>query len=515
MRTVWTEEGKEKSVTSPLSLIVTAFAPVDDVRLALTPQLQPEPESVLMLVDLGFGQNRLGASALAQVYETTGHEPPNLDKPQHLRAFFEAIQSLVRKRSLLAYHDRSDGGLFATVVEMAFAGGTGVEIQLDELSGSTIGKLFNEELGAVLQIRTGDIETVVREFALVGLEEAVRIIGRLRTDDQILFRERGENVLSESRAELRREWSDTTWRLQRLRDDPRCADEEQAARCDLDDPGLRASIPFEILPSISRASGTRPTIAILREQGVNGQVEMAAAFDRAGFDAIDVHMSDLMSGETTLAEFQGLVACGGFSYGDVLGAGGGWAKSILFHDRLRSEFEAFLHDERRFALGVCNGCQMLSHLRTLIPGASDWPGFVRNRSEQFEARLSLVQIEASPSIFFSGMTGARIPIAVAHGEGRTLFESDEARLRAQTDGLFAARFVDAHGEPATRYPANPNGSEDGLTALTTPDGRITIMMPHPERVFRTVQYSWHPPEWGEDGPWLRFFQNARSWLAQS
>jgi len=301
--------------------------------------------------------------------------------------------------------------------------------------------------------------------------------------------------------------------MQRLRDDPTCADEEQATRCDLDDPGLRIAVPFDVLPTIARVGEVRPAIAILREQGVNGQVEMAAAFDRAGFDAVDVHMTDLMTGERSLDEFQGLVACGGFSYGDVLGAGGGWAKSILYHDRLRDEFEAFFHDEARFALGVCNGCQMLSHLKTLIPGAEDWPAFVRNRSEQFEARLSLVQIEESPSIFFREMKGARLPIAIAHGEGRTLFADAEARSRAERAGLFAARFVDGHGAPTARYPANPNGSADGLTALTTPDGRITIMMPHPERVFRTVQLSWHPSEWGEDSPWLRLFQNARSWLA--
>jgi phosphoribosylformylglycinamidine synthase len=516
MRTVWSEDGKEKSVTSPLSLIVTAFAPVDDIRRALTPELRAEPDSHLLLVDLGFGRNRLGASALSQVYATTGNEPPDVDDPARLRAFFETVQTLLRNQKLLAYHDRSDGGLFATIVEMAFAGGTGVEIRLDELSGSTISKLFNEELGAVLQVRAGDVDAVAAEFAAAGLEDAVHSIGRLRNDDQIVFEENGRSVLDESRAQLRREWSDTTWRMQRLRDDPICADEEQAARCDLDDPGLcGVLVPFDVQPDIAKVGETRPAIAILREQGVNGQVEMAAAFDRAGFDAIDVHMSDLMRGERSLSEFQGLVACGGFSYGDVLGAGGGWAKSILFHDRLRDEFEAFFQDPARFALGVCNGCQMLSHLKTLIPGAEDWPTFVRNRSEQFEARLSLVQIEESPSILFRDMSGARLPIAVAHGVGRTVFADEDAKARVERAGLYAARFVDAHGDPATRYPANPNGSPDGLTALTTPDGRITIMMPHPERVFRTVQLSWHPPEWREDSPWLRLFQNARTWLAQS
>ena len=521
MRTVWTdtaeddEKGGEKSVTSPLSVIVTAFAPVDDVRLALTPELDRDPDSALLLVDLGFGQNRLGASALAQVHSTTGSEPPDVDDPEKLRAFFETIQTLIRTRKLLAYHDRSDGGLFATVVEMAFAGGTGVEIQLDDLEGATIGKLFNEELGAVLQVRSADLEAVADEFARHGLRDAVHVIGRPRADDQILFEEDGRPILDDSRAEFRRQWSETTWRMQQLRDDPSCADEEQAGRCDVDDPGLVVSMSFDFLAPTPVAGTVRPRIAILREQGVNGQVEMAAAFDRAGFDSIDVHMSDLMAGETSLSQFQGLVACGGFSYGDVLGAGGGWAKSILFHERLRDDFEAFFHDPSRFALGVCNGCQMLSHLRELIPGAEDWPRFVRNRSEQFEARLSLVQIEESPSMLFREMVGARLPIAVAHGEGRVLFDDENAKSRSEAAGLFAARFVDGHGAPATRYPANPNGSPDGLTALTTPDGRITIMMPHPERAFRTVQYSWHPAEWGEDGPWLRLFQNARAWLAQS
>jgi phosphoribosylformylglycinamidine synthase len=519
MKTVWSEDGEEKSVTSPLSLIVTAFGVVDDVRLALTPELKHDPESALLLIDLGFGRSRLGASALAQVFSAIGNEAPNVDDPARLRAFFETIQALIRSRSLLAYHDRSDGGLFATLVEMAFAGGTGIEIQLDDLAGSTIAKLFNEELGAVLQVGSEDLEAVASAFARAGLADALHPIGRLRSDDQIVIHESDRIVLEGSRDGFRREWSETTWRMQRLRDDPTCADEEQAARCDLDDPGLRVSVDFALAPDghdPSTASGnTRPRIAVLREQGVNGHVEMAAAFDRAGFDSIDVHMSDLMSGETSLDQFQGLVACGGFSYGDVLGAGGGWAKSILYHDRLRDEFEAFFHDETRFALGVCNGCQMLSHLGELIPGAEDWPRFVRNRSEQFEARLSMVRIEESPSILLGGMSGARLPIAVAHGEGRALFPDEKSRARVEASGLVAARFIDGHGETATRYPANPNGSPDGLTALTTPDGRVTIMMPHPERVFRTVQYSWHPPEWGEDGPWIRLFRNAHAWLAQS
>lgn len=513
MRTVWDEDGEERAVTAPLSLIVTGFAGVDDVRLALTPELRREANTELLLIDLGFGRNRLGASALAQVHSAIGDEPPDLDDPAKLRAFFETVQGLIRSESLLAYHDRSDGGLLATLAEMAFAGGTGLEIELASLPGSTIGKLFNEELGAVLQVRRRDLDEIAQAFETSGLTDALHQIGTLRGDDQVVLLENDRPVLEASRASLRRDWSDTTWRIQRLRDDPVCADEENEARFDLDDPGLTTSIPFELETGFSIGGKARPSIAILREQGVNGQVEMAAAFDRAGFDAIDVHMSDLIAGDRTLEGFHGVVACGGFSYGDVLGAGGGWAKTILFHKRLRDDFQNFFADRGHFALGVCNGCQMLSHLKELIPGAEDWPRFLRNRSEQFEARLSLVRIEPSPSILLRDMAGARLPIAVAHGEGRVEFADSAARDRTEAASLIAARFVDGHDRIATRYPANPNGSPDGMTALTTPDGRVTIMMPHPERVFRSVQLSWHPDDWGEDAPWIRLFRNARSWLA--
>ena len=513
MRTVWEEGEIEKSVTAPLSLIVSAFAPVDDVRRTRTPELAREEGTVLLLVDLGFGRNRLGGSAFAQVYSALGDEPPDLEDPGLLKAFFDAIQVLGSEDRILAYHDRSDGGLWTTLCEMAFAGGCGLEIELGSLPGATLAQLFNEELGAVLQVRRSQLDAVDRVFEVLGLREALHEIGHPTTEDRIRILEHGATVLELGRDEARRHWSETTWRMQQLRDDPECADEEQAARCDLDDPGLTSFVPFELTPpGFGAIGGTVPRIAILREQGVNGQVEMAAAFDRAGFAAIDVHMSDLVSGEASLRDFQGLVACGGFSYGDVLGAGGGWAKSILFHSRLRDEFERFFHDPQRFALGVCNGCQMLSHLKALIPGAEDWPRFLRNRSEQFEARLSLVEIDPSPSVLLDGMHGARLPIAVAHGEGRVVFADEASRDRAHEAGLFAARFVDGFGATATRYPANPNGSPDGLTALTTPDGRVTIMMPHPERAFRTVQYSWHPSEWGEDAPWIRLFRNARAWL---
>ena len=513
MRTVWDEDGEERAVTAPLSLIVSGFAPVDDARLSLTPELQPDADTTLLLIDLGRGANRLGASALAQVHAAIGDVPPDVDDPAALRGFFEAIQRLLRERRLLAYHDRSDGGLAATLVEMAFAGATGLDIDLADLPGATNAKLFNEELGAVIQVRNDERDAVVTAFSEVGLADALHAIGHLRDDARIVIREGDGTVLESDRAELRREWSETTWRIQRLRDDPDCADEEQDIRCDLDDPGLTVHVPFTLDAAPAAVGGARPQMAILREQGVNGQIEMAAAFDRAGFDAVDIHMSDLMSGRRTLDGFQGLVACGGFSYGDVLGAGGGWAKSILFHDRLRDDFSAFFANPNRFSLGVCNGCQMLSVLKDLIPGAEDWPRFVRNRSEQFEARLALVRVEESPSVLLQGMTGARLPIAVAHGEGRAQFADDAAQARVTTGGLIAARYVDGHDRIATRYPSNPNGSPDGVTALTTPDGRVTVMMPHPERVFRTVQHSWAPQDWDDDAPWLKLFQNARAFVA--
>jgi phosphoribosylformylglycinamidine synthase len=456
MRTVWDEDGEERAVTAPLSLIVTGFASVDDARLALTPELQREAHTELLLIDLGFGKNRLGASALAQVHGAIGDLPPDVDDPAPLRHFFDTIQALIRSGQLLAYHDRSDGGLLTTLVEMAFAGGTGIEIELESMQGSTIGKLFNEELGAVIQIRSSDLDSITEAFARAGLTKALYRIGRLRDDDQVVVLEGGRPVLDASRDSLRRDWSETTWRMQGLRDDPTCADEEQQGRCDTDDPGLTVSVPFALDTGFEIIGAARPTIAILREQGVNGQIEMAAAFDRAGFEAVDVHMSDLLSGRRALDGFHGLVACGGFSYGDVLGAGGGWAKSILFHEQLRTAFQTFFADPNRFALGVCNGCQMLSHLRNLIPGAEDWPSFVRNRSEQFEARLSLVRIEESPSILLRDMAGARLPIAVAHGEGRVEFSSADARQRAESAGLVAARFVDGNDRTASRYRTNPN-----------------------------------------------------------
>ncbi|MEE2673081.1 MAG: phosphoribosylformylglycinamidine synthase [Myxococcota bacterium] len=513
MKTVWEEDGLQHSVTAPISLIVTAFAPVRDVRAAVTPQLRTDvgPTS-LLLVDLGAGRNRLGASALAQVYGQLGSEPPDVDDPKRLRSFAEAIQALIAKGSLLAYHDRSDGGLFASICEMCFAGGTGARISLDEVGDDDLAALFSEELGAVLQIRETDEEAVHATLAEYGLSECTHRLGGL--DARIVFERGGREVFADSREALRNLWSETTRRIQGLRDHPDCAEEEHAERCDPAAPGLHVALPFDpdedvSAPYASRAS--KPRMAILREQGVNGQIEMAAAFNRAGFEAVDVHMSDILSGRTRLAEFRGVVACGGFSYGDVLGAGEGWAKSILFDTRARDEFAAFFSRSDSFALGVCNGCQALSNLRELIPGAEGWPRFVRNRSEQFEARLSLVEVLDSPSILLAGMQGARLPIAVAHGEGLAEFDSGGLE-HARESGLVAARFVDGEGRVAERYPSNPNGSPEGITALTTRDGRVTIMMPHPERGFRSVQHSWHPEAWNEDAPWLRLFRNARVWV---
>ena len=516
MKTVWKEAGQDRSVTAPLSLIVSGFAPVLDVRRTLTPQLRTDQgDTDLVLIDLGKGKNRLAGSALAQVYKQVGHHPPDLDDPQAMQAFFTVIQALNADGLLLAYHDRSDGGLFACVCEMAFAGHTGVSIQLDELGDDPAAALFAEELGAVIQVRHTDTDAVLQALHTAGLGHYSHVIGRLNDSDQLLVTRDTLSVLSATRVDLQRAWSGTTYRMQALRDNSDCAGEEYAALLDSADLGIQCRTTFDIDEDVAAplvARGVRPKIAVLREQGVNGQVEMAAAFHRAGFDAVDVHMSDLLGGRATLADFQGLAACGGFSYGDVLGAGQGWAKSILFHDKLRDMFSAFFGRDDSFTLGVCNGCQMLSGLSLLIPGADGWPRFVRNRSEQFEARFAQLEIVDSPSLLFAGMAGSVMPIAVAHGEGRAEFAQPQGARMALDSGLVAARYVDGHGQTAERYPANPNGSPLGITALTTIDGRVTIMMPHPERVFRTVQHSWHPADWGEDGPWMRMFRNARVWV---
>ena len=512
MRTVWSDDGAARSVVAPLSLIVSAFAPVTDVRRALTPELQQDAGPTrLLLIDLARGRRRLGGSALAQVHGVIGDVAPDVDDPAALRGFFAAVQALSGSRTLLAYHDRSDGGLWATLCEMAFAGGCGLDVDLAPLGGDPVAALFAEELGAVVQVRAGDVDAVRRAFAGVADVHELGAPG----GGAIVVRRGAERLLDEPRGALRAAWSHVTHQLQTLRDDPTCAAEEHALRLDAADPGRFARPTFALDDDVAApfvARGARPRVAILREQGVNGQVEMAAAFDRAGFTAVDVHMSDVLAGRADLTDVRGLAACGGFSYGDVLGAGEGWAKSILFDPRARDAFARFFARPDTFALGVCNGCQMMSNLRELIPGAEAWPRFVRNRSEQFEARLALVRVEPSPSIVLAGMEGSILPIAVAHGEGRA--ELDDARLAAlESSRLVAARYVDHHGAPTTHYPENPNGSPGGLTAVTTPDGRVTILMPHPERVFRTVQCSWHPADWGEDGPWIRLFRNARAWCA--
>ncbi|MCB1759651.1 MAG: phosphoribosylformylglycinamidine synthase, partial [Gammaproteobacteria bacterium] len=514
MKTVWEQDGERREVTAPLSLIVSAFAPVTDVRRTLTPQLRTDlGDSDLILIDLGKGHNRLGASALAQVFGQLGHRGPDLRDPQALKRFFGAIQELNRDRLLLAYHDRSDGGLFTTACEMAFAGRCGLTLQLDDLGDDDLAVLFSEELGAVIQVAHADADQVLKALHDAELGHYSHVIGTVTAEQLITIQRGGRTIFSAGRAELQQFWSETSSRMQALRDNPACAEEEFARIADSEDPGLRVSLAFDpgenpAAPMI--ASAVRPSLAVLREQGVNGQIEMANAFHRAGFDAVDVHMSDIIEGRVGLERFAGLVACGGFSYGDVLGAGEGWAKSILFNSRARDQFAGFFQRPDSFALGVCNGCQMLSNLHELIPGTEHWPHFVRNRSEQFEARFVLVRVEESDSLLLRGMAGSLLPIAVAHGEGRAEFATDSAQAAAQAQVVM--RYMENSGAVAERYPANPNGSPLGVAGLTNSDGRVTIMMPHPERVIRSVQNSWHPDEWGEEAPWLRLFRNARHWV---
>jgi phosphoribosylformylglycinamidine synthase len=513
MKTVWQQDGEAREMAAPLSLIISAFAPVADVRDTLTPQLRTDKgDTDLILIDLGKGQNRLGSSALAQVYGQVGHHGADLNDPDSLKRFFQVIQDLNRDDLLLAYHDRSDGGLFALLCEMAFAGRCGISVDLVDLGEDDLAVLFTEELGAVIQTQHADTDDVLKLLHDAGLARCSHVIGSVNSEDRIEFQRAGKPILSGSRVEFQQAWSETTRQMQAMRDNPACANEEHARISD-EDPGLQVALSFDKNEDVAApmiATGTRPAMAILREQGVNGQLEMAAAFHRAGFKPIDVHMSDIIEGRVDLADFKGLVACGGFSYGDVLGAGEGWAKSILFNSQARELFERFFQRRDSFALGVCNGCQMLSNLHELIPGAEHWPHFVRNRSEQFEARMVTVEVTDTPSILLQGMAGSRLPIVVAHGEGRAEFR-DDAHLAAARP-LTALRYLENSGEVASRYPANPNGSPEGITGLTTNDGRVTIMMPHPERVTRTVQHSWHPDDWGEDAPWLRLFRNARTWV---
>jgi phosphoribosylformylglycinamidine synthase len=534
MRTAWRDGDAERAVIGPVSLIASAAARVDDVRRTLTPQLAADADTVLILVDLGGGLNRLGGSVLAQVTQQIGNRTPDVSDPSQLGGLVRAVRQLQRADKLLAYHDRSDGGLFATICEMAFAGHVGVTVNLDVLAIDPVAAdsgdfkirpeqltvrrndmllraLFAEELGAVLQVRAADKGEAMAVLRKAGLGAASQIVGKPNATDAVEFWCDAKPVFAQPRAQLQQVWSETSWQIARLRDNPQCADQEYARALDVTDRGLSMTLSFDPDEDIAAplvARGARPRVAVLREQGVNSQTEMAYAFHRAGFAVADVHMTDLLAGRQSLAEFAGLVACGGFSYGDVLGAGGGWAKTILHHPALAEMFTAFFERPDVFALGVCNGCQMMSQLRLMIPGAQHWPRFERNLSEQFEARLVEVEVRESPSIFFSGMAGTRAPIANSHGEGRAVFVSAKDEAHAQV----ALRYVDSHGRPTEAYPYNPNGSPAGICALTNDDGRFTIVMPHPERVFRSVQMSWRPPGLAEDSPWMRIFRNARRWV---
>jgi phosphoribosylformylglycinamidine synthase len=519
MKTVWNDNGQDKAVTSPISLVVTAFANTPDARKTLTPQLRTDlGETKLILIDLGNGKNRMGGSSLAQVYGQIGDTAPDVDSPEQLKAFFAAIQQLNADNKILAYHDRSDGGLFTTLCEMAFAGRAGLQANIHAGAGDALNALFNEELGAVIQVRAADAEQIL---AQLNKNLSAQIIGDVTNKNEIDIAINGKNVFTDTRVNLHRMWSETTYHMQSLRDNPVCAQQEYDRILNTADTGLHVKTTFDINENIAAPylNLTRPKMAILREQGVNGQVEMAAAFDRAGFAAHDVHMSDVISGRVSLKDFAGLVACGGFSYGDVLGAGEGWAKSILFNNRANDEFSAFFNRSDSFALGVCNGCQMMSNLHSIIPGSAHWPHFVRNKSEQFEARFAMVEVLESPSLFFNGMAGSCMPIAVAHGEGFAEFNSKTAVNDVLANKLATLRFIDnatlLNGKSTATelYPFNPNGSPLGLTGFTTTDGRFSIMMPHPERVFRAVQHSWRPDGWLEDAPWMRMFRNARKFIA--
>ena len=518
MKTVWQDGEEKKSVVSPLSLIISAFAPVKDVRKTVTPELKNVEDSVLLFIDLGFGKARMGGSAFGQVYNNMSGEAPDLDDTGRLKGFYNVIQQLVAEDKLLAYHDRSDGGLFATLVEMAFAARCGLNVDLTSLvanqadvNEASIRALFNEELGAVIQIAKQDVAAVEALFKEADL--ALHTVATIGSDERIVIRNQTGIVLGQNRADLQRAWQETSHAIQRLRDNPACADNEFALIDDNERSALFADVKFDVNEDIAAPfinSGAKPKIAILREQGVNGQIEMAAAFTRAGFDAYDVHMSDLMAGRVHLADFKMLAACGGFSYGDVLGAGEGWAKSILFHPALRDQFAAFFADPNTLTLGVCNGCQMVSNLAEIIPGTAGWPKFKRNLSEQFEARLSMVHVPKSASLILNEMQGSSLPVVVSHGEGRADFALHGGKI---SDGLgIALQYVDGQNQVTQTYPLNPNGSPQGIAGVTNADGRVTIMMPHPERVYRAAQMSWKPEDWTELSGWYRLFAGARKAL---
>jgi len=515
MKTTWRQESQapppdtahkpvEKIVAAPLSLIVTAFAPVIDVRKARTPELWTAGDNSLYLVDLGNGKSRLGGSTLAQVYQMVGDETPDLDHPDHLLELYTAIQILLQREVIVALHDRSDGGLYACIAEMCFAGNCGADITLP-IGGNAVDALFCEESGIVFQVAGGSANAEVDSvFGQYGVGSCLHRIGTASQQSNLRFSFNGHNVFEEEVASLRKRWWQTSYHMQKLRDNPDAAEQELELIAS-DDRGLSPLLTFAPEDNVIHHYGTKPRIAILREQGVNGHIEMAAVFMQAGFECIDVHMTDIIDGNLELSQFQGLAACGGFSYGDVMGAGGGWAGSIRYNTRAATEFKTFFDRKDVFALGVCNGCQMLSHLSDMIPGASSWPEFKRNRSEQFEARLCTVQVESSPSILLSGMEGSRIPVVVSHGEGC---------VDSEVTSAVSLRYTDNDGRVTERYPLNPNGSVAGVAGLCSDDGRFNIMMPHPERVFRTVQHSWAPPDWGAQGPWSTMFYNARKWVEQ-
>jgi phosphoribosylformylglycinamidine synthase len=524
MRTRWKEGNDSRQVTAPVSLIVSAFATLEDVRPALTPELR-SGDTVLILVDLGFGRNRMGGSMLSQVTGQFGGEPADLDDPARLKGLVEAVNSLRKAGLLLAYHDRSDGGLWSCLCEMAFASHAGLDIQLDGLLGAAdkadpagmdhaLRALFTEELGAVLQVATQSQARVLQELAAHGFAGHAHVVARPNQTQTISVTAHGVSLVKAGLKALHEAWDEVSWRIAKLRDNPESADAEHRLQSEPTDPGMHVHLTFPVGQDATAAPaivGARPRVAILREQGVNSHLEMAYVMAKAGFESHDVHMTDLQSGRVRLQDFRGFVACGGFTYGDTLGAGEGWARSILFHPELAGQFSAFFQRKDTFALGVCNGCQMMAALASIIPGAEAWPRFTRNRSEQFEARLSLVEVLESPSVFFRGMTGSRIPIAVSHGEGFADFSQrgDPARVHR------ALRFVDHHGKPTEVYPLNPNGSPGGLTSVTTPDGRFTVLMPHPERVFRNILMSWTSGERSADSPWMQMFRNARAWAGES
>jgi phosphoribosylformylglycinamidine synthase len=504
MKSTWNENGDEKSVTAPLSLIISAFSKIPDARIQVTPLLNTKVDSELFLIDLGLGKNRMGGSCLAQVYNQVGRTSPDLDDPTLFAKFFSLINRLNKEKLISAYHDRSDGGIVTTLLEMAFASHCGIEIR----GSNTINELFNEELGCVIQVPIINKPKILKELESIGLKEFTLPIAKINNTDEILIYQKDKLVFRKKREDLHKDWSSTSFEISKLRDNPKCSESENEELVKISD-GLKVKTTYDINESISAPylnRGARPKIAILREQGINGHIEMAAAFTKAGFDASDVHMSEILSGKTSLKQFQGLAACGGFSYGDVLGAGRGWANSILLNSKAKDEFSEYFSRTDSFTLGVCNGCQMVSNLKEIIPSSEKWPSFERNVSEQFEARFTSVKIGKTNSIFFNEMEGSIIPIAIAHGEGKTNFNTEHSKAN------IAMQYVNYSGNPTQAYPHNPNGSENAIASICDDSGRITIMMPHPERVFRSIQNSWHPDDWQERSPWMRMFENARKWV---